>query len=57
LATGLSLNPKTAQYSKVEMFRGSGAPIDTYAGTWFITAGMGLLALTGAAFLGFSFDG
>jgi membrane-associated phospholipid phosphatase len=38
------------------MSRGSSAPIDTYAGTWFIIAGMGLLALMGAAFLGFSFD-
>jgi PAP2 superfamily protein len=38
------------------MFRGSSAPFNTYAGTWIVMAGMGILALAGAAFLGFSFD-
>jgi len=38
------------------MFRAGSAPLNTYAGTWIIIAGMGVLALAGAAFLGFSFD-
>src|SRR5215813_13748295 len=38
------------------MFRAKTTPLNTYAGTWIVMAGMGVLALAGAAFLGFSFD-
>jgi membrane-associated phospholipid phosphatase len=45
-----------AQTEEVEMFRGSHAPLDIYAGTWIVIAGMGLLALAGAVLFGFSFE-
>jgi membrane-associated phospholipid phosphatase len=38
------------------MFRGSTTPLKTYAGSWIIIAGTGLLAVTGGRLLGFSFD-